>query len=76
MSYGICKIKNETNEITTLNGKEFAIDEIFKIEDEVRISWATCDAVIISISEENFKIHDSVGEIVGISNQIDWLKEY
>ena len=73
--YSICKIKNLTGEITTLNGHEFQVDEIYTIQDVVRLHWASSDSVITAITNEDFQIHNGSAAINGISNQIDWLKQ-
>ena len=76
MAYSICKIKNETGNEAILKGKLFDVSEIYQIPDNERIAWATNDNVLIAIADETFEIHDSIGAIEGISNQIDWLKGY
>jgi len=77
MSYPMCFIKNIAGETKTLHGKQFAINEEYKIEDIERIAWAVDDFVLAAISSEEF--------VIGInpsyyweshSDQIDWLKNY
>ena len=74
--YSICKIKNLTGSVTTLHGHEFAVDEIYQIPDNIRISWATSDSVLSAIYDEDFEVHSDEGAISGLSNQLDWLKTY
>ena len=74
--YSTCKIKNLTGSVTTLHGHEFAVDEVYTIQDSVRVSWATDDDVIEELVHTNFEIHDESGTVSGLSNQIDWLKNY
>ena len=76
MSFSICYIVNISGEVKTLRSKEFAIDEQLKIEDTERASWATNDDVISAIVLGTFQIYNCCGPIEGMSNQIDWLKEY
>lgn len=74
--YSICYLKNISGDVVTLNGHEFQDDEMLQITDNVRISWASNDDVLWSITNEVFEVHNSLGVIEGISNQIDWLKAY
>lgn len=74
MTYPICKIKNISGEIKSLHEKEFQIDEIFMIEDSKRQGWANNDDVITAIVNNDFEIHDATEAIIGINNQIDYLK--
>lgn len=74
MAYAICKIKNLTGSIGTLNGHEFAVDEIYTVQDSARLSWASNDEVLAAIAAEDYEIHDANGAVSGISNQIDLLK--
>lgn len=76
MSFSICYIKNISGETKTLHDKEFAMDEHFKIEDIARADWATDDSVILAIANGTFQIQNCCGDVEGLSNQIDWLKEY
>lgn len=76
MAFSECKIKNISGSIKTLHGKEFAINEIYQIQDTHRVSWATDDNVITAITDENFQIHDGGNNAVsGLNNQIDLLKD-
>jgi len=74
--YSICKLKNISGSVTTLQGHEFQIDELYQIPDNLRISWASSDSVLSAIYDEDFEVHDDYGQIEGISNQLDWLKTY
>lgn len=75
MSYSVCKIKNLTGESTLLNGHTFSVNEVYTIQDTVRLSWSQSDDVIQVVSGGDFEIHDSSGAISGASDQIDWLKD-
>ena len=76
MGYSICKIKNLTGAVNTLNGHQFQIDEVYTIQDVARATWANEDTVLQAIADSDYQIHDSVGAISSISDQIDWLKNH
>lgn len=74
MPYPICKIENMTGEVLQLHQKEFAIGEIYKIDDDYRESWADNDDVLTAIFEEEIRVRNADNPIEGLSNQIDYLK--
>ena len=76
MSYSICKIKNKKGQVDTLHGHEFQIDEIYNIQDSIRNSWSSSDDVLTAIGNQEYEIHDSIGAISGVSNQMDHLKAH
>jgi hypothetical protein len=76
MAFSICYIQNISGDTKTLNGKVFDDEEMYLIEDMNRISWATNDSVLVAISNAEMKIHNSLGVIESVSDQIDWLKDY
>lgn len=76
MAYKICKIKNISGEEKTLMNKVFAPDEVYRISDAERIDWSSCDQVISAIVLGAFNVMDLDSLIEGISNQIDFLKDY
>ena len=74
--YSVCKIKNLTGSVNTLNGHEFGIDEIYTIQDSVRVTWSKSDNVISAINNGDYEIHNDSGSISGISAQISYLLNY
>ena len=38
--YSSCKIKNISNEVITISGKEFQVNEIYQIQDSERLCWS------------------------------------
>lgn len=67
-------IKNVSGEVKQLHIKEFAIDEVYEILEADRKNWANNDDVIVAITNEDFEIHNHLGAISGINNQINHLK--
>lgn len=76
MAYSICKIKNLTGEVATLNGHQFSIGEVYTIQDVVRLSWSSSDSVLQAISDGDFQIYDGDQAVSSVSDQIDWLKDH
>lgn len=76
MSYTICKLQNISGEIKQLHLKEFQIDEVYLIPDSERESWAMNDDVILSITDENFKVLNDFNSSMTIANQILFLQSY
>jgi len=72
--YSICKLENITGAALNLLEHSFAIDEIFTIEDSRRGYWMTSDDVIAHIVDEKIRVWSGSDLIIGISNQIDYLK--
>ena len=76
MAYSICKVKNISGAVNTLHGHEFQVDDIYDIKDSVRQSWASSDDVLTALSSETHEVHNSVGVIEGLSNQINHLHDH
>ncbi len=76
MAYPTCKVKNIKGETLSLNGKEFSVDEIYQINDNLRVDWSTGDNVIQSIMDENIEVHDANGVIITKAAQIAHLQNY
>lgn len=68
------QIKNLSGAINSLHLHEFQIDEVYDIPKVEESSWSENDDVLIAISSGDIQIQDSGTPVVGISNQIDFLK--
>lgn len=74
MSFKFLRIR--VKKVVTLQGREFPIDSVVTINDNERITWACDDDVILAICDSSIVVMDGVGEIEGISNQINYLKDF
>lgn len=72
--FTVCRIQNTTDEVRQLYAFEFQPDQIYIIPDSEREGWANDDNVMLAITSEEFIILDDVAPIIGISNQLNYLK--
>lgn len=72
--FTVCRIQNVTNEVRQLYAFEFQPDQIYTIPDSEREGWASDDNVMLAITSEEFIILDATASIIGISEQLDYLK--
>jgi len=74
MGYPVCYIKNISGVVKALFEHEFAVDEVFEIDDSKRDVWAGNDDVLVAISNGLVEVRDGNGVVGGVSDQIDYLK--
>lgn len=74
MSYTICKIKNISGSVQNII-KEWAIGEEYQVPDNLRIKYATFDAILVAISNGVLQVGDGSSYFSPVSTQLDWLKQ-
>lgn len=74
MSFKFCAF--HVKKPVTLRGREYSIGQIINISDSERLTFACDDDVMKAICDESIVIMNGVGEVVGISNQISYLKDF
>lgn len=67
-------LKNISGGVLAVHAHEFAIDEIFEIQDEYRKSWANNDDTLSAIANGAIQIQLNGVALSGVSDQINELK--
>jgi len=70
-----CFLKNISGEIKNILNKEFQIDEVYQLPDNLRVDWASSDTVLSEIVGNVLSVGNGNSYFSTVNEMINYLKE-